>query len=148
MGKTADSTTKGKPKAGVKLDRPLNHRQEIFARAYVSEAMGNGLLAAKQAGYKGSDNTLMVTATKLIRSGKVKAAIDREKAARARAAAVDAQWVLDQAMLQYQALSAPDEHGRPMDATNAKGYLDMVSRIIGAYEQDNRQRGPGALIIM
>lgn len=50
-------------------------RQLLFAEYYLE--LWNGTEAARRAGYKGDDNTLAVTASRLLRNAKVREHIDR-----------------------------------------------------------------------
>lgn len=50
----------------------LTELQARFVECYLGEANGNATLAAKLAGYQGSDKALAVTASRLLRSAKVR----------------------------------------------------------------------------
>lgn len=57
-------------------DDDLTEKQRRFVDAYMGEAKGNGTLAARVAGYEGDDNTLAVTASRLLRNPKVRSALN------------------------------------------------------------------------
>ena len=57
----------------------LTVKQEMFATEYARNN-GNGLQAAKFAGYSGNDNYLSMQACRLIANDKIKARIEQEKA--------------------------------------------------------------------
>lgn len=69
----------------------LNSRQEAFVNAYVSDGCKNGKQAAIAAGY--ASKTAEVTASKLLRLGKVKEAIEARRKPAKEAAIVDAAFV-------------------------------------------------------
>jgi hypothetical protein len=54
----------------------LTERQRKFVDAYMGEANGNGTKAARLAGYAGDDNTLAVAAYDLLRTPKIRSALD------------------------------------------------------------------------
>lgn len=56
-------------------DRPLTERQQDFIRHYIGEAKGNATLAAKLAGYTGTDAGIGVTACRLLKDARVHAAL-------------------------------------------------------------------------
>lgn len=63
-----------------KRDRAPNVRREAFARHYAAGAdgvIGNGRESARAAGFKGTDASLDVTASRLLRNAKVMAAVSR-----------------------------------------------------------------------
>ena len=60
-------------KTGTRLQKPLSERERRFVEAYMST--GNGLHAAKAAGYKGSNASLAVTAARALRRANVQAAL-------------------------------------------------------------------------
>jgi phage terminase small subunit len=62
-------------KTSKKKEYKLNFKQEKFANIYE----GNGLEAAKEAGYVGNDNVLMATASRLLRNVKVLEIIEERK---------------------------------------------------------------------
>lgn len=55
--------------------KPLTLKEARFVDAYLGECQGNGTLSAVKAGYRGSFNTLGVTAHQLLRNPKIVAAI-------------------------------------------------------------------------
>ena len=57
----------------------LTVKQEMFATEYARNN-GNGLQAAKFAGYSGNDNYLSMQACRLIANDKIKARIEQERA--------------------------------------------------------------------
>lgn len=58
-------------------DKPLTPMQHKFVRWYVSEICNfNGVMAAQKAGYKGSYNTLAVTAHDNLKKPNIKKAVD------------------------------------------------------------------------
>lgn len=61
----------------------LTHQMQAFAqaKATLGDGRGTGLAAARAAGYRGSDATLKVRAAKLMKDGRVRAEIDRIRAA-------------------------------------------------------------------
>lgn len=60
----------------MKKEKPLTTREQKFVEYY----SGNAIDAAKKAGYTGTDNTISVTAHRLLRKPKIKDAIrQREK---------------------------------------------------------------------
>ena len=69
----------------------LNSRQEAFVNAYVSDGCKKGKHAAIAAGY--ASKTAEVTASKLLRLGKVKEAIEARRKPAKEAAIVDAAFV-------------------------------------------------------
>ena len=57
-----------------KQENPLNAKQEAFARALYtigSDTYDNGTESARAAGYKGNENTLAMTASRMIRKDKI-----------------------------------------------------------------------------
>ena len=58
----------------MKLPRPLNVRQRVFADAYSGH--GTGVAAARAAGYRGDAHTLQVAASKLLRHPGIRARIE------------------------------------------------------------------------
>lgn len=68
--------------------RPLTHKQNLFCRAYVGEAKGNGTESARIAGYAGTDATLASVAAENLRKPHILAEITRltEEAQQARGA--------------------------------------------------------------
>ena len=58
----------------------VSERQRRFVAAYSGEAAGNGVQAARLAGYEGTPDVLAVTASRLLRNAKVGSAL-REAAA-------------------------------------------------------------------
>jgi hypothetical protein len=57
--------------------RPLTIKQHLWVDAYLGSANGNGVAAARRAGYKGNDNVLAVTANDNLRNPKIRAEIER-----------------------------------------------------------------------
>jgi phage terminase small subunit len=55
--------------------RPLNDRQRRFVNAWVSSGMTNATAAAREAGYKGTDGSVRMTASRLLTRDNVQAAI-------------------------------------------------------------------------
>lgn len=64
---TSKKTVKKKKKKVQKKEYKLNYKQNKFAECY----KGSGIEAAKEAGYKGTDNALMVSACRLLRNPKI-----------------------------------------------------------------------------
>jgi len=60
--------------------RPLTYKQDRFKDEYIANG-GNGLQAAKAAGYSGNDNTLKQRAHELVTNSNVQAAIQTKNAA-------------------------------------------------------------------
>ena len=65
-----------KPKPDTKS--ALNHQQLKFADYYLGECSFNGVQSAMKAGYRGSYDTLCVTASRLLRNPKVAAYLEEE----------------------------------------------------------------------
>lgn len=61
--------------------KELSKQQKMFADSYLGATLFNGTQSARQAGYKGDDNTLAVSASRLLRNAKVSAYIDEKLAA-------------------------------------------------------------------
>lgn len=57
-------------------NKPLNERQRRFVEAYMGEAKGNAMDAARIAGYSPNHNTLHSAAQTLMKDPRIKAAID------------------------------------------------------------------------
>jgi phage terminase small subunit len=81
----------------------LNLRQTLFVEAYLGDARGNGVQAARMAGYSGTPNVLHVTAARLLRNATVLARI-RERVA----AITDDTTAILQAL--WEVASAPTAH--------------------------------------
>lgn len=79
------------------VDKPLTDLQERFVQFYIMNK-GNGTDAARQAGYKGNDNVLAVTAHNNLRNPKIRAQIERRYS--------------EMAMGQNEILALLGEHGR------------------------------------
>lgn len=62
-------------KAKTQKPRKITVKEHRFIHAYFGEAKGNGTLAAKLAGYKGSDAVLATEAHRLLRKPKIAAAV-------------------------------------------------------------------------
>jgi len=60
--------------------RALTERQRLFVEAWTGEAKGNGVQAARIAGYKGNDKVLGVAAARLLAEARVQAAIQQATA--------------------------------------------------------------------
>jgi phage terminase small subunit len=70
----------------------MNPRQERFAAEYVLDL--NGAAAARRAGYTGSDASLAVSASRLLRDAKVAELIEQKRLQRAEATGINAKTVL------------------------------------------------------
>lgn len=57
----------------------LTTKEQAFVEAYLGPALGNGTMAMRIAGYRGSDNTLAVGAYFNIRKAKIKHAIEERR---------------------------------------------------------------------
>jgi phage terminase small subunit len=66
-----------------------DEKKKLFAAAYMGKAKGNGTAAAKLAGYTGSDASLAVTASRLLKDAKVQAIIAGKNKAVSTAAFAD-----------------------------------------------------------
>lgn len=62
-------------KGGKSKECGLNYKQNKFAECYE----GSGVDAAQKAGYKGTDNSLMVTACRLLRNVKIQVIIKKRQ---------------------------------------------------------------------
>jgi phage terminase small subunit len=60
------------------LSEKLTDKQKLFADFYVGEAGLNATRSARLAGYKGDDNTLAVTGSRMLRNAKVRVYIDQQ----------------------------------------------------------------------
>ncbi len=49
----------------------LTHKQALFVEGYIGPAKGNATKAARMAGYQGTNHSLEVTGSKLLRNGEV-----------------------------------------------------------------------------
>lgn len=58
------------------MTRPMSMKQRRFLEAYVGEAKGNATLAARIAGYKGSESTLRAVASRVLHSHAVSAELE------------------------------------------------------------------------
>lgn len=97
----------------------LTTKQRLFVEAYLANA--NGVQAARKAGYVGDENTLAMTASRLIRNDKVSKLINK----RIEKAAMTAdEWLAEVAALARQAekdsdrLTAYGLLGKPLNLTN------------------------------
>lgn len=61
-----------------KQETELKPKMKLFADFYLGEALFNGTQAARLAKYTGDDNTLAVTASRLLRNAKVSAYIEQK----------------------------------------------------------------------
>ncbi len=57
----------------------LTEKQRKFVEAYMGKAEGNGVEAARLAGYKGNDNTLAAIASENLRKPKIASAIEERQ---------------------------------------------------------------------
>lgn len=62
---------------GDESKKPLTVKQKRFVDAYLGEANGSGVKAARLAGYKGSDNTLHNVASENLRKPKIREMVDK-----------------------------------------------------------------------
>ena len=94
---------KGKPR-----NRPLTMKQLAFVRWYCSaEVKWNGTVAARRAGYNGSDATLAVVAAENIRKPRIRAEIDRRMDLALSAAGITIEKVLgDLEVIRVSAMAA------------------------------------------
>jgi len=121
----------------------LTWLQQAFVQAYVGKAQGNATEAARLAGYSpNSSNALSVIGKKNLALGHVWSAIQSEKERLQANTGIDAQWCLEQAAEQYRVCCAD------ADRANARGYLDMVSKIVGAYDRPEQGRDSSAPTIV
>ena len=129
--KTTEQTTQQTVK---RKERKLNWLQEAFVRHYVANR-GNGTLACRKAGYRGSDKVLGITAVRLLGNDRIIAKINKEKAELSETTGIDAKWVINKLTQLYRDSVAAH------DRTNASRALDMLGKVTGVFEADNRQRG-------
>ena len=91
----------------------LTQRQQSFVDAYLITL--NATESARQAGYSGDDNTLAVAGSKLVRNGKVAAAIGKAMAKRSERTEITQDWVLEKlkenAERALQAVAVLDKEG-------------------------------------
>jgi phage terminase small subunit len=81
----------------------LTYRQQLFVEYYLGEARGNGVAAARLAGYRGDGDALHVTAYRLLRNATI--------ASRIRARVSEVAGNTDDILVQLWALaSAPTSH--------------------------------------
>ena len=68
-------------------------------------------------------------------------AYEEKKADIVAATGIDAAWCMREAAARYRACIKQRQDGAAaIDEVSAKGYLDQINRMTGAYEADNRQR--------
>lgn len=102
--------------------KTLSLKERRFINAYMGTARGNGVAAAREAGYKGNPNVLHVQASRLLRKPTVKAELESRVERR------DAQAILDadarDALLSKFALKSG---ARLQDRISAVKELNKVS---------------------
>ena len=129
----AKATSKHKTKPPeTKTKQKLTWLQESFCRAYVKDPT-NQTKAARTAGYKGTEPNQRAIACRLIRNVNISQRIQEIREEAAAISQIDVNWCLKEAVAGVKRCKWTDE-------TNAKGYLDQVSRMLGAFEADNTQR--------
>lgn len=67
------------PAEAVKAGKPLSERHRRFVEAFMGSAAGNAAAAAREAGYKGTRETVERTATRLTQHPAVRAAIEERQ---------------------------------------------------------------------
>jgi hypothetical protein len=106
--------------------RPLTLKQRLFVDFYLGAAKGNGVEAAKRAGYRGSPNTLHAVAVENLRKPTIQAAI--ADALRASAMQRD-EWL---ARLSTLARQEPDR-------ADPVGALQLLGRFHGWLNRHDRK---------
>ena len=114
-----------KPRAGQKL----TDRQELFCQEYLVDL--NGTQAAIRAGY--SEKTADRIANQNLNKIEVKNRLSELKTDREERLQVNADWVLEQAMVMYEICRGQQ------DNSNAKGFLEMCGKHINvkAFDKAN-----------
>lgn len=100
----------------------LTPKQRNFVLAYLSNN-GNGTAAARTAGYKGTEGSLAVTASRLLTNAKVSRALAEQAAPVLRRKVLDAEQVLTRLSEE-----ATDKDNFPPNRTKA---LDLLGRYLG-----------------
>ncbi len=127
-------------------DLKLNYKQNKFAECYE----GSGVDAAREAGYKGSDNSLMVTACRLLRNDKIQSVIEerqkkeegKRNATRQEKLELLTEMMRDDSALKIETKEGIDEiiptikHGDRIKA------VELHSRINGDLVQKHEHSGP------
>lgn len=86
MSRRATPTRRTSPDGGAGR---LTPKQQLFVESYIGVANGNGTEAARLAGYKGTSDSLKVTASRLLTNANVASLVDRRLATAKRCMSAD-----------------------------------------------------------
>ena len=111
---------------GQKKYDGMTFLQRKFSAAYIEDP--NAFMAAKKAGYKGSDATLRVTGARVLALPQVEKAIRERQEAAIRELDVDANYVL------HKMKAAVEQYiGDPETVGHGLRALDMLAKHLGMY---------------
>jgi phage terminase small subunit len=131
----AKAKAKTKPKAAPRKapikpeDKPLTDKEQLFVSWYVSDIVNcNATEAARRAGYSGTENSIRVTACKLLTKANVRKAVDAELKAATNSAGVTVESTLRKlAEIRERAIEA-EQYGPAAKAAELQGkYLKMFT---------------------
>jgi len=112
--------------------KPLTGKQRRFVDAYMGSCEGHGVRAARLAGYLGDEDTLAVTASRLIRSAKISKEIEQLQASSPLVATRDERLQVLTSMMRDSTLS-------PKDRQRA---IELLGKTFGDYIQRVELSGP------
>lgn len=113
--------------------KALTPRQRRFVDLYLGECVGNGVQAARQAGYVGSDETLRATAYRQLTKAHIRAEIDRVQAQSPLIATRDERLQTLTKILRAEGTESTKDRLKA---------LDQLSKISGDYVQRVEVSGP------